>query len=301
MRTAASAGWLELSQRANFAFLTGDLGYSALENLRDAAKEKFINAGIAEQNMVSVAAGLASQGFAPWVYSIAPFAYARPFEQIRNDVCLHSLPVKIVGNGGGFGYGVMGATHHAIEDYGVMLALQGMKVFVPAFSEDVRPIIQKMADLSWPSYLRLGKDEKLQGFSAPAYAPWRKLKNGDRGIIICVGPIVSTVLSRVAVMDQKDRPEVWVVAEMPLEFAPPTEEFLSRLRSTSSVAILEEHVARGGFGQEFATFVLASGILLARFRSFAAEGYKSGCYGSQTFHRIENNLTAECVINWVTE
>ena len=85
------------------------MGYQALEPLRESLGERFINAGVAEQNMVSVAAGLAKTGLQPWVYSIAPFVYARPFEQIRNDVCLHDLPVRLVGNGGGYAYGVMGS------------------------------------------------------------------------------------------------------------------------------------------------------------------------------------------------
>ena len=84
---------------------------------------RFINAGVSEQNMVSVAAGLARSGLRPWTYSIAPFLYARPFEQIRNDVCFHHLPVILVGNGGGYGYGVMGSSHHALEDYGCLLTL----------------------------------------------------------------------------------------------------------------------------------------------------------------------------------
>ena len=102
-------------------FLTGDLGFMALEPLQSAMGSRFINAGVAEQNMISVAAGLAKQQFEVWAYSIAPFCYARPFEQIRNDIAFHALPVKLVGNGGGYGYGVMGPTHHAIEDYGVLL------------------------------------------------------------------------------------------------------------------------------------------------------------------------------------
>ena len=84
--------------------------------------ERFINAGVAEQNMVGGGGGLAQNGPASLGYSIAPFLYARAFEQIRNDVCLHNLPVVLVGNGGGYGYGVMGSTHHALEDYGVLSA-----------------------------------------------------------------------------------------------------------------------------------------------------------------------------------
>ena len=102
--------------RPDMVFLTGDLGFMALEALQAAMGPRFINAGVAEQNMVSVAAGLARQGMETWVYSIAPFLYARPFEQIRNDIAFHGLPVKLIGNGGGYGYGVMGPTHHAIED-----------------------------------------------------------------------------------------------------------------------------------------------------------------------------------------
>src|SRR5580704_6871872 len=119
MRNVFCSALIECASNPEFVFLTGDLGFQALEPLREKMGERFLNVGVAEQNMVSVAAGLAKGGFRPWVYSIAPFLYARAFEQIRNDVCLHRMPVTLVGNGGGYGYGVMGSTHHAIEDYGV--------------------------------------------------------------------------------------------------------------------------------------------------------------------------------------
>ena len=106
--------------------------------------------------MVSVAAGLARSGFRPWVYSIAPFVYARPYEQVRNDVCLHRLPVVLVGNGGGYGYGVMGASHHALEDYGALLCLQHMRAYVPAFDQDVAAQVQVLFAIDHPAYLRLG-------------------------------------------------------------------------------------------------------------------------------------------------
>ena len=97
MRNAFCQALVEAASRDEFVFLTGDLGFRALEPLREALGSRFINAGVAEQNMVSVAAGLARSGLRPWVYSIAPFVYARPFEQIRNDVCLHRLPVVLGG------------------------------------------------------------------------------------------------------------------------------------------------------------------------------------------------------------
>src|SRR5262252_2617087 len=127
MRQAFCRTLLEFAARPDFVFLTGDLGFMALEPLQDAMGPRFINVGIAEQNMVGVGAGLARRGMRPWLYSIAPFLYARAFEQIRNDICLHDLPVVLVGNGGGYGYGVMGCTHHALEDYGVLLTLPKLR------------------------------------------------------------------------------------------------------------------------------------------------------------------------------
>ena len=126
----------------SLVFITGDLGYMALEKVQEKFGEKFINAGVAEQNMITVAAALASEGFLPWTYSISPFVTLRPYEQIRNDVCLHKIPVKIVGNGGGYGYGIMGATHHNIEDIGAMRILPNMKVYVPFTANDVELAVQ---------------------------------------------------------------------------------------------------------------------------------------------------------------
>src|SRR5579871_95096 len=179
MRNALCSSLLDCAADPAFVFLTGDLGYKALEPLQERAGERFINAGVAEQNMVSVAAGLAHSGLRPWVYSIAPFVYARPFEQIRNDVCIHDLPVCLIGNGGGYGYGAMGSTHHALEDYGALLGLQHLHAFVPAFAADVAEIVRYLSAFTQPAYLRLGRCEKPEGFPLPAYSPWRRLLQGE--------------------------------------------------------------------------------------------------------------------------
>src|SRR5580704_12398457 len=121
----------------NMVFITGDLGYMALEKVQEKFGDKFINAGVAEQNMVTMSAAMAYEGYIPWLYSISPFVTLRPYEQIRNDICLHDLPVKLVGNGGGYGYGIMGATHHNIEDIGALRILPNMQVYVPFTAEDV--------------------------------------------------------------------------------------------------------------------------------------------------------------------
>ncbi len=101
MRKQTCDALVARSVKSEMVFLTGDLGFMVLEPLQTAMGPRFINAGVAEQNMISVAAALARQDFEVWVYSIAPFIYARPFEQIRNDITFHNLPVKLIGNGGG--------------------------------------------------------------------------------------------------------------------------------------------------------------------------------------------------------
>jgi transketolase len=282
-------------------FMTGDLGFMALEPVRDAFGERFINAGVAEQNMISVAAGLAKTGLEVWAYSIAPFCYARPFEQIRNDVCLHHLPVHLVGNGGGYGYGVMGSTHHAIEDYGVLLTLHGMKAFVPAFDVDLDKIIARMRQWDGPSYLRLGRDELPSGFALPPYQPWRRLTTGAGPLIAVAGPLAGSIVRAVNDLDAALRPELWVVSELPLEVCPPPVEFAIRLESAPALWAVEEHVAQGGFGRMLSAWVLERGYHPKSFRHWHAKGYPSGIYGSQEFHRTESGISATKIRQAIVE
>ena len=260
-------------------FLTGDLGFGALEPVREALQNRFINAGIAEQNMVSAAAGIAKTGLTTWAYSIAPFIYARPFEQIRNDVCLHNLPVHLVGNGGGYGYGVMGATHHALEDYGVLLTLPNMQVYVPAFGGDLDPIVGRIQSAANPTYLRLGKSElEVEG----EYAPWRKLRSGNGPVIVTLGALSGSTYEAVKDLDI----DFWVVTELPIipEDIP---DFRGR-----SVWVVEEHIAQGSFGHMLAAHLLQKIYRLFEFRHFCAKGYPSHTYGSQNFHRKECGIDA---------
>jgi transketolase len=279
-----------------FVFLTGDLGFQALEPLREAAGPRFVNAGLAEQNMVSMAAGLASTGLKPWVYSIAPFLYARPYEQIRNDVCMHDLPVKLVGNGGGYGYGVMGATHHALGDYGALLCLDHLRAYVPAFAADVEAAVRRMAELPHPAYLRLGRCELPPGFVLPPYAAWRRLLRGDKATIAAVGPLAGSILAALLRLPEPQRPNLWVIAELPIMHESLPAEFLEDLSRTGRLIVVEEHVAQGSAGQMLARVLLEKGCAPARFTHRCALGYPSGRYGSQGFHRRDCGLDPESIV-----
>jgi len=296
MRNVLCNTLVEHSADKRFVFLTGDLGYKALEPLQDIMGQRFINAGVAEQNMVSVAAGLASTGLIPWVYSIAPFVYARPFEQIRNDVCMHNLPVRLVGNGGGYAYGVMGGTHHALEDYGAMLGFLNMHAFIPAFADDVPVIIKKLFDFKRPAYLRLGLSEKPKDFPLPTYAPWRRLLRGNGPTMLIVGPLAGGILGALADLSESVRPDIWVLTELPISSNDIPADFIDDLRGSRHLFVIEEHVAQGGIGQMIARCLLMMGETPSKFTHRCALGYVSGLYGSQKFHRKECGLDAESII-----
>jgi transketolase len=294
VRQAFCNGLVHQAVSPEFVFLTGDLGFKALEPLRDAMGPRFINAGVSEQNMISVAAGLARSGMRPWTYSIAPFLYARPFEQIRNDVCFHDLPVVMVGNGGGYGYGVMGSSHHALEDYGCLLTLPHMRTFIPAFDSDVSAIIPLLMQTTGPTYLRLGLSEEPKGWPVPEYAGWRKLLDGEGPILAGVGPLIGGMLSTLVALEARVRPEVWLVTELPISHVPT--DFLQSLRLKRDLVVVEEHTLHGSFGQMLAYYLAAAGEQVRSFVHKHALGYVSGLYGSQRFHRAECGLDPTAIV-----
>ncbi|MDX2506498.1 MAG: transketolase [Gammaproteobacteria bacterium] len=273
-------------------FLTGDLGFMALEDVRDAFGTRFINVGVAEQNMIGVAAGLAKEGNKVFTYSIAPFSYARPFEQIRNDICPAKLPVCIVGNGGGYAYGHMGPTHHALEDCAVMTAL-GVRVLVPAFNEDISEMIKGITS---PSYLRLGYDERPKNTEVPGYAPWRQILRGENGNLIALGPLAGVAWQAFVASDIQDRPSIWAVTELAMDYVPT--DFWADVEK-KKLFVIEEHVAAGGLGMSIALTMLQLGVSASEFSHRFALGYPTGRYGSQAFHRAQCGLDVDGVRSMV--
>ena len=271
-------------------FLTGDLGFMALEPLQQVLGNRFINAGVAEQNMVSVAAGLARQKLDVWVYSIAPFCYARPFEQIRNDITFHDLPVKLIGNGGGYGYGVMGPTHHAIEDYGVLLTLPNMFVYVPVFDEDMEAVIGAASASVHPAYIRMGRGEPPKGYAVPAYAPWRQLTSGKGPVVIAVGPLAGTYIQALEQLPSESRPTLWAVSELPIRHNPLPETLISQIRTAPGLCVAEEHVKHGGAGSELLMHLAEFDIPVRRFRHLYARAHHYERYGSQQYLRRQSRL-----------
>jgi transketolase len=280
----------------NMVFLTGDLGFMALEPLQQTMQSRFINAGVAEQNMISVAAAMAREGLETWVYTIAPFCYARPFEQIRNDITFHNLPVKLIGNGGGYGYGVMGPTHHAIEDYGVLLTLPNMRVFIPVFDEDVSSIMDRVGDAQNPAYLRLGRGEAPLGFDVPKYAPWRQLTKGGGMAVIVAGPLAGTYINAFQNMPEETRPNLWIVTELPIEHNPPPPALIEQISTKRGLCVIEEHVQRGGLGSELALLILEKRFEVGAFHHLFARAHHYSTYGAQHFLRTLSGIDVSAVL-----
>ena len=299
MRKQLCEALVARSPKSDMIFMTGDLGFMALEELQMALGKRFINAGVSEQNMISVAAGMAKQGLEPWVYSIAPFCYARPFEQIRNDVTFHGLRVKLLGNGGGYGYGVMGPTHHAIEDYGVLLTLPGMRVFAPVFDEDIPAVVDAAGRAEGPVYVRLGRGECPGGFVVPPYAPFRQLTSGGGPLVIAVGPLAGSYVGPIAALGEAVRPNLWAVAEMPFSHAPLPAALLRQIQTASALFVAEEHVARGGFASELALHLLRAHIAAPRFHHLQAKAHEYARYGSQVYLRKQSQLDAASLLEMI--
>jgi transketolase len=271
----------------DIVFITGDLGFNALENLQSKLGDRFINAGVAEQNMVSMAAGIASRGFRVICYSIAPFAVYRCLEQIRNDVCFHNLPVFIVGNGGGYGYGIMGSTHHAIEDIACLSGLPNMHCYAPSFINDMHVCIDEMFTRRRPAYLRLGLGKKMpESLKMKSYGASSENENPKLTVIV-QGPVANNFFDSLKNEESKDKVQAFVLNRTPLVLP---EELEKSIRVTKNVLTIEEHIATGGLGSSISLLLNEKSVSTEKFVSLYAKGYPSGLYGSQSFHQQESGL-----------
>jgi transketolase len=250
MRATFIKALCELAEQdERVVLLTGDLGFTVLEPFRDRFPKRFYNVGVAEQNMIGLATGLAEAGFIPFCYSIGTFASLRPFEFIRNGPVLHHLPVRIVGLGAGFEYGTAGATHYNLEDIGVLRTQPGLNIIAPADFEQARSALLQTWNSPAPVYYRLGKDDRatVPGLEGRfALGRTQTVRDGDGLLIFTSGPISMEV---VAAADQLARegiaPRVVVVASI----NPVPEKDIADVLGGHSLALtVETHYVTGGLG-----------------------------------------------------
>jgi transketolase len=290
--------WLKnkLTEDSKAIFITADLGFQAFEEIQKTFPERFLNVGVAEQNMILIAAGLAAEGFRPICYSIAPFAVFRPYEQSRLNLGIHNLKVMIVGNGGGYGYGIMGATHHALEDLAAMSALPNFKCFVPISNEDVFQTFDAGFAHDGPSYLRMGFGVLPATATLPHYSPIRRIQVGNQITVLGLGPVALNALN--AVQKNKFDADLFAISEAPILHLP--EEFKASVKRTGKLLVLEEHVSRGGIGEMIAYHLMKSGISVQFHHRFAL-GYPTKLYGSQKYHQGLSHLDEASLSSFLSE
>ena len=299
MRNAFIRGLTALAERDDrVVFLTGDLGYKLFDDFAERFPGRFLNAGVAEQNMVGVAAGLALEGFRPFVYSIATFATLRCLEQIRDDVCYNGLAVTVVGVGGGFSYGANGPTHHATEDLAVMRALPNMTVVAPGDPVEAELAVAALPDT--PTYLRLGRaGDPVVHQLPPEFRIGRAItvREGDDCALLSTGGMLPTAVEAAELLAESDI-AARVVSMHTVK--PLDEDALERSCRTRLTVTLEEHSRVGGFGSAVSEWMAAnngSGPLL----SIAAEDTFAAEVGDGDSLRRRNGLDAETIARRVAE
>lgn len=297
MRKVFTEALVELAGRdPRILLLTGDLGYSVLEPFCEAFPDRFFNVGVAEQNMVMLATGLAEAGFIPYVYSIATFAALRPYEAIRVGPILHRLPVRIVGIGSGFEYGHNGISHYNLEDVAVMRTQPGLRVIVPADAPQARAAIEATWDAPGPIYFRLSKDDNLilPGLEA-RFEPGRAQRIGagrDLAIVTLGSAAVHASKAVSQLAEQGIQASLLVVSDLN---PPPAADLVEALGSFSFALTVEAHYVTGGLAS-LVSEVIAQNGLVCRLFPCAVREMPDGHIGVQSYMEHQTGISTAAIV-----
>jgi len=256
----------EAAADESICLIVGDLGFGVVTEFAKRFPRQFLNAGVAEQNMTGIAAGMAMSGRTVFTYSIANFPTIRPYEQIRNDICYHNANVKIVAVGGGFCYGALGVTHFATEDLAVMRALPNMVVVAPGDPWEAAAATQVLVKHNGPAYLRLGRAGEPAVHQHPVDFIIGKaipVRPGNDVALLAIGGVVHNAVKAADVLELEGiHARVISMGTLkPLD----EEAVLSAARETGAILTVEEHSIIGGLGGAVAE-ILCESSLDVRFR-----------------------------------
>jgi len=301
MRTAFLNELFELAkQDPRIVFVTGDLGFSVVERFMQELPKQFVNAGVAEQNMTGMAAGMAMSGKIVFTYSIANFPTLRCLEHIRNDVCYHHANVKVVSVGGGFAYGSMGATHHATEDLGVMRMLPGIAVIAPGDPMEARCATRAVVEHVGPCYLRLGKAGEPEVHKSQIDFKIGKavlFRDGSDVTLISTGGMLQTAAKvGEALARQGIGARVLSMHTLkPLD----TEVILAAACETGAVFTLEEHSITGGLGSAVAEVLAENNTADVLFHRIGLPPVFSPHIGTQDYMQKQHGLDPDSIVESV--
>lgn len=298
MRNAFAAEMTRLGEEdPRLVLLSGDIGNKLFDRFKEQCPGRFFNCGVAEANMMGVAAGLALNGLRPVVYTIAPFTTTRCFEQIRVDVCYQKAPVVIVGTGSGLSYAELGPTHHSCEDLAILRSLPDMTVFAPCDATELRLGLQNALRHDGPVYMRIGKKgEPAIHPESPPFTLGRAitLRSGSDVCLVSTGTIMAEVL---AAADRLTAAGLSTGVESFHTVKPLDGERLAEVFTRCRlVATIEEHSRIGGLGSAVAEWLAARSLPSpARLLSFAVDDVFLHVVGSQDYARNHFGLTAPAI------
>ncbi len=292
MRAAFNKELLEIAKKdPRVHMILADIGYGEIEGFANAFPERFINCGVAEQNMTGVACGVAMEGDIAITYSIANFPTLRCLEQIRNDVCYHKANVKIVIIGGGMAYGPLGISHHSTEDLAILRALPNMVVLAPCDIPEAIEATKAMMAFNGPVYYRCGYKKEPNVYDGPVHFEIGKaniVRDGKDATVIFTGTIghnCKLAVERLAKAGVNCR-LVSMHTVKPLDV-----EAVKRAASeTGAILTVEEHNICGGLGSAVAEALMDSGSGGVRFRRLALPDVNVSKIGSQNWLRDEYGL-----------
>ncbi|HYW53546.1 MAG TPA: transketolase C-terminal domain-containing protein [Candidatus Elarobacter sp.] len=275
--------------------LTADLGFMALEPFADAHPDRFLNVGVAEQNMIGLATGLADGGFIPFLYSIAPFASLRPYEFLRNGPIQHRLPVRVVGVGAGFEYGTAGPSHHGIDDAAALRPHPGLLIVTPAEPAQLRTALLATWDHDGPVYYRIGKDERvavpgLQGRFRTGRA--EIVREGRDVALVAMGALATEACAAADLLGQRGLSASVAIVST---FNPsPVEDITALARAHPLLVSVEAQYVNGGLGSLVAETVAEDGAG-TRLVRVGVRRAPQGRSGSQAYYHALHELDAGAI------
>ncbi len=283
-------------------FITGDLGYGVIDEYAKKFPHQFLNVGVAEQNMIGIATGLALEGRTVIAYSIGNFPTLRCLEQIRNDSSYHGANVKVVTVGGGFSYGSLGFSHHATEDLSILRAIPGITVVAPGDQFETAEATEALIKTPGTCYLRL--DKSSAGWTNRPGEIFelgraRQLREGNDVTLVATGGILGVALKSAEKLSELGiRCRVLSMHTIkPLD----KEALLKAAQETGGLVSIEEHVVDGGLGGAIAELCLEQGQIPGFFYRIGLRSVFSTLVGSQDYLREKYGMDEEAIVSKVRE
>ena len=291
MRNAFIKAMTDILKKNKYVMmLNGDAGYKIFQPISSKFKSQYINCGIAEANMITVATGLARSGYIPFTYAIGAHVVYRAFEQIRNDVCLNKANVKIVSGGTGLHYADHGPTHHSTEDISVLNCIPNLTIFSPSCPFEVLKMTKEALKIKGPVYMRIGRGSSTQSEKNFNIKKNTLVKTGTDGTIICTGPtvIIGYNVSKILFDNYKLNFAVLNVHTIkPIEY----KSIINIAKKTGKIFVIEEHQMIGGLRDIISNIIISNKVYLSKFFAFGIND--QFCSYNGTYEGIKNkyNLT----------